>query len=183
MDKIPLTHSTPQLQKSSYISKSWNSQQNWKHNHKLSIVQKMSVLPTLFWLCHSEITRPMKSTALEFNLLIPTDIWFHYFYLYHMVQIMKETANIWEYKAGIDANIANSVCLWKCRMILSEQGQDYTHVFRQFKAPVSDAFHRDLPLCFENVLPGLPSSFLVSSICFSFVCPFLRELSAPMISV
>ena len=84
---------------------------------------------------------------------------------------------------GSSYNIANFVCLWKCRMILSVQGHDYTHVFRQFKAPLSAVFHRDLPLCFENVLPGLLLSFLASSICFSFVCPFLRELSTPMITV
>ena len=32
-----------------------------------------------------------------------------------MVQIKKETANIWEYHIGNDANIANSVRLWKPR--------------------------------------------------------------------
>ena len=29
---------------------------------------------------------------------------------------MKETANIWEYKVGINATIANLLCLWKCRI-------------------------------------------------------------------
>ena len=29
---------------------------------------------------------------------------------------MKETANIWEYKVGNNGNIANFVCLWKCRI-------------------------------------------------------------------
>ena len=29
------------------------------------------------------------------------------------LQIMKETANIWEYKVGINAIIANFVCSWK----------------------------------------------------------------------
>ena len=31
------------------------------------------------------------------------------------MQIMKEAANIREYKVGINAIIANFVCLWKCR--------------------------------------------------------------------
>ena len=30
---------------------------------------------------------------------------------------MKETANVSEYKVGINAIIANFMCLWKCRMI------------------------------------------------------------------
>ena len=34
-----------------------------------------------------------------------------------MLQIKKKTANIWEYKVGNNANIANLVCLWKTRMI------------------------------------------------------------------
>ena len=34
-----------------------------------------------------------------------------------MVQTMKETTNIWEYKFTIDAHIVNVVCAWKCRMI------------------------------------------------------------------
>ena len=33
-----------------------------------------------------------------------------------MVQIINKTANIWEYKVGINAIIANFVCLWKCRL-------------------------------------------------------------------
>ena len=32
-----------------------------------------------------------------------------------MVQIMKETANIWEYKVCMNGNIANFVCLEKCQ--------------------------------------------------------------------
>ena len=30
-----------------------------------------------------------------------------------MVQIKKEAANVWEYKIGINTNIANYVLLWK----------------------------------------------------------------------
>ena len=41
---------------------------------------------------------------------MPTDILIHV-HLHHMIQIKKETVNIWEYKAGIDANIANFVQL------------------------------------------------------------------------
>ena len=33
-----------------------------------------------------------------------------------MVQIIRETENIWEYKVGINAIIANCVCLWKCQL-------------------------------------------------------------------
>ena len=33
-----------------------------------------------------------------------------------MVQRIRETAIIWEDKVGINAIIANFVCLWKCRM-------------------------------------------------------------------
>ena len=33
-----------------------------------------------------------------------------------MVQIKKETANIWEYKVCMNGNIANFVCLWKCQL-------------------------------------------------------------------
>ena len=29
---------------------------------------------------------------------------------------MKKTSNIWECKVGINANIANFMCLWKCRI-------------------------------------------------------------------
>ena len=29
---------------------------------------------------------------------------------------MKKTANIWEYKVGINAIIANFVCMWKTRI-------------------------------------------------------------------
>ena len=29
---------------------------------------------------------------------------------------MKKTANIWEYKVGFKAIIANLVCLWKCQI-------------------------------------------------------------------
>ena len=34
-----------------------------------------------------------------------------------MLQIKKETANIWEYKVGNNANIANFVRLWKTRLV------------------------------------------------------------------
>ena len=34
---------------------------------------------------------------------------------HEVVQIMKETSNIWEYQVGINAIIANFVCFWKCR--------------------------------------------------------------------
>ena len=34
-----------------------------------------------------------------------------------MLQIKKETANIWEYKDGNNANIANFVRLWKTRKL------------------------------------------------------------------
>ena len=33
-----------------------------------------------------------------------------------MNQIMKEIANIWEYKVGINAIIASFVCVWKCQV-------------------------------------------------------------------
>ena len=33
-----------------------------------------------------------------------------------MVQTMKETANVLEYKIGNNANIANFVCLWNTRI-------------------------------------------------------------------
>ena len=34
-----------------------------------------------------------------------------------MLQIEKETVNIWEYKVGNNANIANFMCLWKTWML------------------------------------------------------------------
>ena len=58
---------------------------------------------------------------------------------------------------------------------------DTTYVFKQGKAPLLAAFHLDLLLCLENVLPSLPSTFPASSICSFVVCRFLRELSTPMI--
>ena len=33
------------------------------------------------------------------------------------IQIMKKTANRWEYKLGIIAIIANFVCLYKCQLL------------------------------------------------------------------
>ena len=36
-----------------------------------------------------------------------------------MLQIKKETANIWEYKVGNNANIANFVYLWKTQVFSS----------------------------------------------------------------
>ena len=33
-----------------------------------------------------------------------------------MLQIKKETGNLWEYKVGNNDNIANFVCLWKPRL-------------------------------------------------------------------
>ena len=35
-----------------------------------------------------------------------------------MLQIKKETANVWEYKVGSNANIANCVRLWKTRLCI-----------------------------------------------------------------
>ena len=52
----------------------------------------------------------MKYTTLQCNTLIPTDIKSHIL-LASYVQIMKETANIWEYKVGINVIIANYVHL------------------------------------------------------------------------
>ena len=36
---------------------------------------------------------------------------------------MKKTANIWEYKVGIKAVIANFLCMWKSRLF---KGSQYT---------------------------------------------------------
>ena len=47
----------------------------------------------------------MKSTTFKCSPIISTDIF-----------IKKETANIWEYKFGNMANIANFMRLWKTRM-------------------------------------------------------------------
>ena len=65
-------------------------------------------------------------------------------------------------------------------MTLSVKGSDYTCLLKQGKAPLSAAFHRDL---LENVLPSLLSAFPASSVSFSVVCRFMRELSTPMIYI
>ena len=60
----------------------------------------------------------MNSETMKYNPLKPTEIWFH-IYLHQMVQIKKEVTNIWEYKIGSNANIANFVCLWEFVRIAS----------------------------------------------------------------
>ena len=55
--------------------------------------------------------------------------------------MMKKTANIWEYKVGINAIIADFVCLWKCRMFAAKN----MHYWRFFKC--SKPGH-----CFDNIL-------------------------------
>ena len=52
----------------------------------------------------------MKYTTLQCKTLIPTDFKFHIL-LTSYVQILKETANMCEYKVGINVIIANYVHL------------------------------------------------------------------------
>ena len=40
-----------------------------------------------------------------------------------MVQIMKETASVLEYKIGNNANIANVLCLWETRLKIQMKGE------------------------------------------------------------
>ena len=48
-------------------------------------------------------------------LFTATNISFH-LYEQHILQIKKETTNVWEYKVGNNANIASFVLLWKIRL-------------------------------------------------------------------
>ena len=52
----------------------------------------------------------MNSATLKHTAVKPPDISF-YIYKYYMVQIRKETGNIWEYKVGNNAIIVNFVRL------------------------------------------------------------------------
>ena len=36
------------------------------------------------------------------------------------MQIKRKIGNIWEHKVGINANIANLMCLWKTRIIVTD---------------------------------------------------------------
>ena len=70
----------------------------------------MSILPTLFQLCHLKGTGPMKSAALKCNVLLSTDI--QLCICYHPnVQIKRESANTWQYKVGNNVTIANVLCV------------------------------------------------------------------------
>ena len=51
----------------------------------------------------------MKSVTLKYNPITPTDIQFTN--INQIVQIKKETSNIWEYKVGNNGNIANLLLL------------------------------------------------------------------------
>ena len=44
------------------------------------------------------------------NVILLSPTVYFTFYQHHMVQIKKETVNIWEYKVGINAITANFVC-------------------------------------------------------------------------
>ena len=77
---------------------------------------RMSILPTSFCLCHSKFKRAIMSPTLKGDPFYQLTLNFTFMVEHLKIKIMKKTANIWEYKVGINAINANIVCLWKCWM-------------------------------------------------------------------
>ena len=59
----------------------------------------------------------MKPATLKCNPIKSIDIYF-YIHKHHMLQIKKETANIYQYKVGNNANIGNFMRLWETRLFI-----------------------------------------------------------------
>ena len=69
---------------------------------------RMAILITSFWPCNSKLKRLIKSAALKGNPFYQLTSNFTFT---NILQIREKTATVWEYKVGINAIIANFVCM------------------------------------------------------------------------